>query len=51
MSHGEVHINHSRDHVVAAPIFDPKLTMKYNHDFFYPYYGYYGISPYWSRMY
>ncbi|AZI44202.1 PRC-barrel domain containing protein [Deinococcus psychrotolerans] len=50
-SRAEVRINHSRDHVVAAPHFDPKLTTNYTHDFFYPYYGYYGISPYWGRMY
>ncbi|MGM9321136.1 PRC-barrel domain-containing protein [Deinococcus aquaticus] len=49
VSHAEVHINHSRDHVIAAPPFDPRLTPKYNRDFWYPYYGYYGVTPYWGN--
>lgn len=47
----QVHINRSRDHVIAAPPFDPELTTKYDRDFFYPYYGYYGLSPYWGGVY
>ena len=47
-SHSEVHISHNRDQVIAAPHFDPKLTTKYDRNFFYPYYSYYGITPYWG---
>ncbi|OLV19169.1 PRC-barrel domain-containing protein [Deinococcus marmoris] len=47
----EVHINHSRDHVIAAPPFDPELTTKYDREFFDPYYGYYGLAPYWAGRY
>ena len=44
----EIHINHSREHVIGAPHFDPSLTRKRNRDFWDPYYGYYGIVPYWG---
>ncbi|MFK7603629.1 PRC-barrel domain-containing protein [Deinococcus sp. SM5_A1] len=46
-----VRINHSRDHVISAPPYDPRLVPKYNRDFFYPYYGYYGIPPSWGGRY
>ncbi len=47
----EIHINHSREHVIAAPHFDPKLTSRRDREFWGPYYGYYGIAPYWGTAY
>jgi len=44
----EIHVNHSREHVIAAPHFDPKLTTQRTRDFWNPYYGYYGVTPYWG---
>ena len=44
----EIHINHSRDHVIGAPTFDPALTRARSRDFWDPYYGYYGVTPYWG---
>ena len=43
-----VHINHSRDHVIKSPDFDPSLTTWRDNDYWNPYYGYYGLRPYWS---
>lgn len=44
-----VHINHSRDQIVKSPTFDPSLTAWRDSDYWNPYYGYYGVAPYWDR--
>ncbi len=44
----EIHINHSREHVIGAPHFNPALTRDRSRDFWNPYYGYYGVAPYWG---
>jgi sporulation protein YlmC with PRC-barrel domain len=43
-----VHINHTREHVVKSPPYDPSLTTRRDSDYWNPYYGYYGYSPYWD---
>ena len=45
----EVHINHSREHLIGSPHFDPDLIEQPSRDFWNPYYGYYGVLPYWNR--
>lgn len=41
----EVHINRTRDHVAAAPGYDPALVNELS--YFNGIYGYYGYPPYW----
>ena len=43
----EIHISHTREHVLGAPHYDPKLVKGQPQEFWGPYYGYYGLSPYW----
>ncbi|MFI5783295.1 PRC-barrel domain-containing protein [Nocardia sp. NPDC051570] len=45
----EVDINHTRDHIAAAPGYDPELVndQTYHADI----YGYYGYAPFWSPGY
>ena len=47
ITEGTVHINHSRDHVVKSPAFDPSLTTWRDSEYWNPYYGYYGVAPFW----
>ena len=46
-----VHVNQTRQHVVTSPVYDPKLVFAPTHDAWEPYYGYYGLSPYWGEGY
>lgn len=46
-----VHVNQSRDRVIDAPSFDPVLNERPAPELYAPYYGYYGISPYWAPGY
>jgi len=47
ISPAEIHLNHTREHVLGAPHYDPKLVRGQSREFWNPYYGYYGVSPYW----
>jgi sporulation protein YlmC with PRC-barrel domain len=51
VSPAKIHINHSREHVIGAPHFDPALTTQRPRDFWDPYYGYYGVAPSWITGY
>lgn len=47
----QVKVNQTRERVVQSPAYDPEIvTSPNNHDFF-PYYGYYGFSPFWNAGY
>jgi sporulation protein YlmC with PRC-barrel domain len=46
-----VHINQSREQVVKSPAYDPALLEAPTPQFWEPYYGYYGIMPYWGSGY
>lgn len=50
---GKIHINQARDHVVASPAYDPNVTPEQRRSsaFWEPYYGYYGMGPYWGAGY
>jgi sporulation protein YlmC with PRC-barrel domain len=47
----EVHINQTRARIVQSPVYDPTLVEAPTHDYWEPYYGYYGLSPYWGSGY
>ncbi len=46
-----VHVNQTRDRVVHSPAYDPKLTELPTREYWEPFYGYYGLSPYWGNGY
>jgi len=46
----EVHFNVSREHIASSPPYDPQLVEEPAHNWE-PYYGYYGLSPYWANGY
>ncbi len=45
---GEVHINQTRDRIVHSPAYDPALEVAPSPASWGPYYGYFGMSPYWG---
>jgi hypothetical protein len=47
----EVHINQTLDHVVQSPTYDPSLIERPAREYWEPFYGYYGLSPYWNTGY
>jgi sporulation protein YlmC with PRC-barrel domain len=48
---GIVHVDATREHVLASPIYDPHLVDGPSRGAWGTYYGYYGIMPYWSAGY
>jgi sporulation protein YlmC with PRC-barrel domain len=48
---GEVHVNQTRDRIVRSPVYDPTLVETPTQEYWEPYYGYYGLSPYWGSEY
>ena len=47
----EVHVNQTRDRIVDSPAYDPTLIVRPPREYWEPYYGYYGFSPYWGSGY
>ena len=47
----EVHINLTREHIAGSPHYDPGLIEEPTQSNWEPYYGYYGLSPYWGNGY
>jgi sporulation protein YlmC with PRC-barrel domain len=45
-----VHLNHSQDHIVGSPPYDPSLTAQRDDTYWNPHYGYYGYMPYWGNL-
>ena len=48
---GEVHVNQTRERIVGSPAYDPTLVLAPQHEYWEPFYGYYGMSPYWGSGY
>lgn len=46
-----VHVSESGDRIVHSPVYDPTLVVASTRDYWEPYYGYYGLSPYWGTGY
>ena len=47
----DVHINVTREHVAGSPPYNPDLAEEPVQSNWEPYYGYYGLSPYWGNGY
>jgi sporulation protein YlmC with PRC-barrel domain len=47
----DVHVNQTRERITQSPAYDPALIEKPAQAYWEPYYGYYGLSPYWSTGY
>ena len=47
----EVHINQTAARIVDSPAYDPKLIETPTRQYWEPFYGYYGLSPYWGAGY
>ena len=48
---GGVTVRESSDRIAHSPVYNPKVIVDYDRDFWAPYYGYYGVDPYWSDGY
>jgi sporulation protein YlmC with PRC-barrel domain len=46
-----VQVNESRDRIVKSPSYDPPLVVAPTQMYWEPFYGYYGLSPYWAPGY
>jgi sporulation protein YlmC with PRC-barrel domain len=46
-----VRVNETRERVVKSPAYEPKLLEAPTPSFWEPYYGYYGLMPYWGSSY
>ena len=51
ITEGDVHVNETRDRIVHSPVYDPTLIVRPVQQYWEPYYGYYGLSPYWGMGY
>jgi sporulation protein YlmC with PRC-barrel domain len=47
----EVRVNETLEHIVGSPVYDPKLIAVPTQSAWGPYYGYYGLSPFWDNGY
>jgi hypothetical protein len=47
----EVTINESRDRLAHSPAYDPHLIEAPPAEYWEPFYGYYGLTPYWTAGY
>jgi sporulation protein YlmC with PRC-barrel domain len=47
----EVHVNETRERIVGSPVYDPTLIVAPTQESWEPFYGYYGLSPYWGTGY
>jgi sporulation protein YlmC with PRC-barrel domain len=43
-----VHVSEARDRIIGSPVYDPTLIVAPTQDVWEPFYGYYGLSPYWG---
>jgi len=47
----EIHVNVTRERVIGSPVYNPHLVLAPAREVFEPYYGYYGLPPYWGAGY
>jgi sporulation protein YlmC with PRC-barrel domain len=45
------HLNATHTHVAGSPVYDPHLVELPTRQYWEPFYGYYGLSPYWGQDY
>jgi sporulation protein YlmC with PRC-barrel domain len=46
-----VHVSETRERLAKSPVYDPTLIMEPQARAWAPFYGYYGLQPYWSSGY
>ena len=46
-----VHVNETRERIVHSPGYDPHLVEAPTREYWEPFYGYYGLPPYWGNDY
>jgi sporulation protein YlmC with PRC-barrel domain len=46
-----VYVNHTRERILHSPVYNPHLVAAPTREFWEPFYGYYGLSPYWGNGY
>ncbi len=46
-----VSVNATREHIANSPVYDPALVDAPTQEAWMPFYGYYGLSPYWANEY
>jgi hypothetical protein len=44
----DVQVNETRERIATSPVYDPTLIVEPDAHAWEPYYGYYGLPPYWS---
>ena len=44
----DVHVNETRERVAQSPVYDPTLIVEPDAHAWEPFYGYYGLPPYWT---
>lgn len=47
----QVYVNETRERIARSPVYDPTLIVEPTREYWEPYYGYYGIVPYWNTGY
>jgi sporulation protein YlmC with PRC-barrel domain len=52
VTEGEVRVSETRERIVQSPVYDPALVEAPTpQQYWEPFYGYYGLSPYWGNGY
>jgi len=51
VSRDAVSVDETRERIVGSPVYDPDLIVEPFEQSWEPFYGYYGLSPYWSAGY
>ncbi len=46
-----VHVNETRERILHSPVYNPHLVQAPTREYWEPFYGYYGLSPYWGTGY
>jgi sporulation protein YlmC with PRC-barrel domain len=46
-----VHVNETRERIAHSPAYNPHLVQASTREYWEPFYGYYGLSPYWGNGY
>jgi sporulation protein YlmC with PRC-barrel domain len=46
-----VHVNETRERIIHSPVYDPQLVPEPAREYWEPFYGYYGLPPFWGNDY
>jgi len=51
VSGDSVYVSQTHEHIAGSPAYDPELVPPATREYWEPFYGYYGLSPYWGATY